>query len=317
MTGTVGGASPTRQGSPTPADPVLSPPTARVIDVIEAVAAAPGRHWSVAELARTTGLTRGTAHALLSTLAARGWLRRDAEKSYSVGPYLGVLGRSLAQARPLETRAHDVAAKLAAETGHRTVVVHLLGDALVVTDLAAPPGVRDRLPIGTRIPFAPPFGPGFVAWADPATTERWLADAAAVNPDLANRLALVLDAVRDRGFSLERLDDASAATFEVLGRLQDDVFGDAVRAVLGQLLVRTEHVDYLPDELAALPPDALQQVTSIAAPVLHQDASVAFNLALQPSTALPISELLDLGRHLARAAAEIASTVDPPQGVTR
>lgn len=284
----------------------VSPPTARVLDVVEVLARRPGTRWTLADLVRATRMTRGTAHAVLTTLTDRGWVHRDeTDKTYAVGPYLAVLGRELAAARPVEQLAHDAARKVAVEHGMTTVVVHRIDDALVVTDVAPPPGGVSPIAVGSKVPYLPPFGPGFAAWAGPEEQAAWLDHAERINPALADRLRRVLPAIRDRGYSLERLDAPSAAAFDVLARLQDDVFGDAVREVIGKVLTDLTQVDYLPAELRR----GTHPVSSLAAPVFDAEGAVVLNLALQPFGELPAAALSSLGGALADAAAGVTAAI--------
>lgn len=286
--------------------PPASPPTARVIDVVEALAARPGERWSLTDLARRTGMTRATAHAVVSTLVDRGWVHRDEDKNYSIGPALTVLGRELAAARPTEQLAHDAAAKLAAEVGWTCVVVQRSTgvpadtDAVVVTDVLAAPGRSSSVAVGNKVPFVAPFGPAFAAWAEREEQEEWLASADRINPALGERLRRVLPAVRARGYSLERSDPASSAAFAVLGQLQDDVFGDAVREVLGRVLADLTQVDFVGAELRGR-----HEVTSIAAPVFDSAGRVTLNLSLHPHGALAAAELRALGEAVAAAAVSV------------
>ena len=286
-----------------------SPPTARVLDVLETLAQRPDRPRSLADLVRATGMTRATAHAVLDTLVQRGWVQRsEVDKAYSVGPYLAVVGQALAGARPVERLAHDAIAKLAVEHDVTALVVHLVDEALVVTDVAAAPAVgAPDVRVGHRVPYLPPFGPAFAAWATPEEQETWLAHAERTNPDLATRLRAVLPEVRRRGYSLERLDAASAGAFEVLARLQDDVFGDAVREVVGRVLTQLTQVDFLPGELEGTSP----VVSSITAPVLDAAGRVVLDLALQPAGPRSAAELTALGEAVADAAARISAAASP------
>lgn len=282
-----------------------SPPTARVLDVLETLARRPDRPRTLAELVRATGMTRATAHAVLGTLVQRGWVQRsEADKTYAVGPHLAVIGRALADARPVERLAHDAVAKLAAEHDVTAMVVHLIDDALVVTDVAAAPTAPGPVArVGNRVPFLPPFGPGFAGWAAEHEQRAWLAHAARVNPALADRLVRVLPEIRRRGYSLERLDPVSAGAFEVLARLQSDVFGDAVRGVVGRVLADMTLVDFLPDELVG------QELTvsSIAAPVLDDGGRVVLDLVVQPHGPRSAAALEELGEAVAHAASQVSS----------
>lgn len=278
-----------------------SPPTARVVDVVEALVSAGADHptgrWTLAEVVATTGMTRATAHAVLATLVERAWVERDDAKTYAVGPALRLLARDLAAPGTLDQLAHDAAAKVAAATGHTTVVVRCEDGAVVVGDVAAAPGRTSAIAVGSRVPYLPPFGPGFAAWADHDEQEAWVGHAERINPALAERLRRVLPAIRRRGHSLERFDPASASVFEALALLQDDALGDAVREVLGTVLARLTKVDFTPAELRGR-----HAVTAIAAPVFDAEGRVVRNLALQPRGTHAAAELTELGRTLVEAA---------------
>jgi len=279
-------------------DAPTSPPTARVLDVVEALVARPGQRWTLTDLARSTSTTRATAHAVLATLVARGWVEKDeTTKTYGVGPALALLARDLTSVRPLEQAAHDAAAKLAAEHGWTAVVVRAVDGAVVVTDVLPAPGRSSSVRAGSRVPNVAPFGPAFAAWADDAEQQRWIATGERVNPALGERLRQVLPAIRRRGYSLERSDAPSAAAFAVLGQLQEDVFGDAVREVLGRVLAELSQVDFLPSELRGR-----HEVTSIAAPVFDAAGRVVLNLSVHPHGPVTAADLRALGESVAAAA---------------
>lgn len=288
-----------------PRQETASPPTARVLDVLEAVAGRPGTRWTLTDLTRTTGMTRATAHAVLSTLTERDWLRRDpSDKAYVVGPALSLLGRHLAAARPADVLAGDAAAKVAAETGYTAVVVEVVADAVVVVDVAAAPGRTTPITVGSKVPYVPPFGPGFAAWAPDEERERWLGRAEAVNPALGDRLRRVLPVIAERGYSLERFDSASASVFEALALLQDDVLGDAVREVLGRVLATLTQVDFLPEEL-----HGEHVVTSIAAPIRDGDGRVVLNVVLQPRGTHSADDLRAMGETVRHAADAVSRSI--------
>lgn len=280
-----------------------SPPTTRVVDVVETLAG--GARLSLTDLAHATGMSRATAHAVLATLVERGWVRRDQQdRTYAVGPALALLGRDLVAARPADQLARDAAAKLAAETGHTAVVVERIGDAVVVTEVVAAPGLTTPISVGSRVPFAPPFGPAFVAWAPRETQEAWVARAQEVNPELADRLRAVLPVIARRGYSLERFDPSSAAVLQALALLQDDVLGEAVREVLGRVLSTLTELDFLPGELRG--PHA---VSSISSPVIDSSGSVVLNVALQPRGHFPAAVLRSLGAAVAAAADGVTAAI--------
>lgn len=64
----------------------------RALDLLEALGEAE-RSLSLAEVAQRTGLTPPTAHRLLRTLQARGYVGQQASREYGLGPSLIALGR--------------------------------------------------------------------------------------------------------------------------------------------------------------------------------------------------------------------------------
>ncbi len=135
------------------------PETSRTVDRALVLLHAVGEHApaSSAELARRTGLNRTVVHRLLSTLAARGFVRRDAD-GYALGTALIQLsGRVHAglreRARPvLETLAarFDETAVLTVADGQDAVAIDqvLGGEHLVRVHYA--PGFRHPLTKGAH-----------------------------------------------------------------------------------------------------------------------------------------------------------------------
>lgn len=66
-----------------------SPPTSRVVSVVELLAARPDG-CSVAEVTASLELNRATVTSVLAELERTGWARRRADRSYVLGP--GLLG---------------------------------------------------------------------------------------------------------------------------------------------------------------------------------------------------------------------------------
>src|SRR5207253_8652213 len=97
-------------------------------------------------------LTKATAHAIMSTLCDRHWVRRDPkDKTFSVGPALSKVAEQSPVANPFGPAARLAAIRLAAETGYNASVVELVGDtqAVVVFDpyrrQLTLPGSTDRV----------------------------------------------------------------------------------------------------------------------------------------------------------------------------
>jgi DNA-binding IclR family transcriptional regulator len=90
----------------------------RVGAVLRAVAAAPDTGATTTEVAGATGLTRPTAHRLLSSLLAEGLLDRDqASGRWHLGPEMYLMGAVAAHRYDVTPAAREVVAALAEATG--------------------------------------------------------------------------------------------------------------------------------------------------------------------------------------------------------
>src|SRR5579862_1078201 len=171
-------------------------------EVLHHLAAHPTRAFTVAELARAVGVPRATCTSLLLGLAHQGFVRRDPELRYGLGPACIVVGDAARAATPglraaavhaeAFARAHASVVAVTMRDGDETRVAH-------VFDFGPPFGICVRA--GEAIRLVPPFGASFVAWDDEARIQAWLARA---EPPLTNaetrRYRAALDAVRRRGY---------------------------------------------------------------------------------------------------------------------
>lgn len=294
--------------SPTPprshSGPGASPPTARALDVIELLARRAGRPATLAELTRELGITRATAHAIVTTLVARGWLERDPlDKSLAIGPGLGLAARSADAARPLEHAARAAAEKLARELGCAASVTQVVGDVLVILHFVTPPGSTVLARAGDRVPFAAPFAQTFVAWEPARLRREWMERSALSRPALAARLERVLAAIRARGYGVERMSRAASEALRLVAALRDDPLSASMRAIIDRLLTELSTVDYLPGELA---PRAKHPVSTIAAPVFDERGRVRLNLGIHPFRDLAVARIQRCGRTVARAASAVS-----------
>jgi DNA-binding IclR family transcriptional regulator len=112
----------------------LSPPTDRVLDVLEAVAGTPARGWSVGELARHTGLTKSTCLGIVNALLGRSYLIR-LDTTVALGPGFARLRGAVDSDTALELVARPHLAALAEEHGARVALS--VGRSEGVTVIAA------------------------------------------------------------------------------------------------------------------------------------------------------------------------------------
>ena len=103
-----------------------SPPTGRTVEIVTVIA--DDGPLTLADIVRRTRHSRATAHAVVSELAARGWVNRTGDGHFTVGPALRDLAVSIAHADPVSRFARPVLEDLAAElVGTKYLVIKATG----------------------------------------------------------------------------------------------------------------------------------------------------------------------------------------------
>lgn len=122
----------------------------RALDLLEAMARA-DRPLGVGELAAATGLAQGTAHRLLRTLQARGYVRRDAARKYALGASAFVLGDAAQRSLARSAQPHlSELVRLCGETANLAV---LEGDEVVyLAQIPSPHSLRMFAEVGRHVP---------------------------------------------------------------------------------------------------------------------------------------------------------------------
>ena len=233
-------------------------------------------------LMRSWDLTKATGHAMVSALAAAGYLlRHPSDKTYSLGPALIALGNAAA-VRQFEAVdfARDEMRALSESLGLQCVASAAIGDEIVLlasTGQVGPFGLRVQ--VGERLPLAPPFGTIFLAWAPGAEIDRWLRrlGPGAVEADL-NRYRQALATVRHRGYLVSVEADARVKLGRVLAELdRNGINTTDLRQVVDSLVAELGQEEYI---LAELEHSATYRLAHIGAPVFGPDGSVVLALTL-------------------------------------
>ncbi|MFI5781607.1 IclR family transcriptional regulator [Nocardia sp. NPDC051570] len=303
MTPTIGRPRPAGQEPVSENDPaVASPPTQRVVRVIELLARHPADHLSLARIVRDTGMSRATAHAVLTQLTADGWTVRDADGRYGLGLGLLTVARRAEAAFPLRRLAVAPMRELAARLRVPVFLAERDNGAILITEVLGTPSVP-WIRSGRRMPLAPPVAREFVAWATEPERRAWL-DAA--DPAHRDRLIAVLDAVRTRGYSVERLADDSAPMLEALAALRNSPVTDPLRHRLNAMIADLITIDYLPTELG--PENA---VVTVAAPIFTAPHTVPATIVTCPDTRLSATDLHHMGTAVRETADRITQALTP------
>ena len=157
------------------------------------------------------------------------------------------------------------------------------GHHLTVLDELAPPRVVRAFRIGERVPIRPPFGSGFVAWAEPEVRNRWLDQVE--GGDLGRRSCEhALEVARRRGFAVELVTEPERASRELVVGLGDDLGapGDANVSRMRELLeeLASGPLDGEPFIASVVDPDTRYRVSTIGSPVFDSGQRVVLVLVV-------------------------------------
>ncbi|WP_378742060.1 helix-turn-helix domain-containing protein [Nocardia brasiliensis] len=285
-------------------DRSASPPTRRVIDIVSLLAAST-EPISVAGIAERLDIARATATAVLTELDAAGWVGRDPNRGYTIGPALaGLHGVSLPHG------VGDILAALAERTGCGATFSRIEPDRLTVLDVRhGADRVVPGIPVGHRIPLQFPAGASVMPWRSASEQNTWTATAPGADRRTAGSL---LSLVRERGVAVfrPRVDDAGMVDLlaDLLGAVGTELLQPHLRTrALRQLATLTSR-PFSRDELDS--DDALP-LSYLAAPVFDATGTAAFEVQLGPLRAESakserdeyISATLDTARELSAALA--------------
>lgn len=191
---------------------------------------------SLAELHTATGLTKPTAHRLLSALESEGLVERTGPQgTFRLGPALIALGSQARETNDLRTEVRPILEELSRSTGETTTLEVLVDDSMLILDsVRGSHLVSGSLEIGTRWPLhATSTGKCVLArssevftqavLASPLNefTERTLTDPA--------QLSQELNSIHERGYStaFEELESYYVAVASGF----DDAFGNIEGAI--------------------------------------------------------------------------------------
>ncbi|BBX51442.1 IclR family transcriptional regulator [Mycolicibacterium poriferae] len=162
----------------------------KAMSVLHAVADSP---CGLADLCERTELPRATAHRLAVGLETHRLLARDGDGQWHIGPAVTELARHVKD--PLLAAGASVLPRLRELTGESVQLYRREGTSRIcVAALEPPAGLRDTVPVGTRLPMTAGSGAKvLLAYADTATQHAVLPAASFSDRTLAE--------VRKRGWA--------------------------------------------------------------------------------------------------------------------
>jgi DNA-binding IclR family transcriptional regulator len=282
-----------------------SPPTRRVVDIIELLAERRGSTTRLSDIVHALGLNQATAYVILKELDEMGWVTRNpADKTFSVGAALVRLAGRIDQSPSIAHAARAAASAAATDTGYAASVSERVADSLVITAFIAGRDDQWSLSTGDRLPFAAPFGPAYAAW-EPADERRvWIERSGVNSPAFEARLEEHLGETRHQGFSVERMSPDMVSAIPVMTRLQMDAQSDSVRDHLNEVLLEITGAPRVSGKPGSR---HRQYVGAITAPIFNQLGRVTHNICVHPFTALSLRNVEQIGRHLRQVAGAIGT----------
>jgi flavin reductase (DIM6/NTAB) family NADH-FMN oxidoreductase RutF len=195
--------------------------------------------------------------------------------------------------------------RVAAEIGTECLTIAPINDQLVVLASAgSPSGGAELTRVGQRMPFVPPIGTPFLAWADDDSVHAWLTRAGRELTDAERAEYLEqLGRVRSRGWSLSLAHELHTKLEDAIGRYSE---GD--RASLAQVQRLGAELAHRFEPVQDLNPATNYDIRLVSVPAFGPDGSVALTLTLwglpQPSTGADAHRYLDVLRAAAGSVTE-------------
>jgi DNA-binding IclR family transcriptional regulator len=260
--------------------PDPSNPTNRVMDVLNFLAAHPTEAFTLAEIARHIGLSNGSAHRILTTLAGAHFLsRNEKHRTYSLGVALVAIGQAaIEKHRGIEIARREIArlaVALDVQCSANTVVED---EILVLVKEGRARSHRGLTRVGERRPLVPPVGLCHVAWSGDAAIQGYVDRVSAhLSESVRAHLLATFPVIRQRGFAIAAFGPSSNHMREAMtlpdDRVRDAGYWSRVFELVGQLTQNEI-------QLFQLDQGATTGVSSISAPVFSPAGTVLFQLVL-------------------------------------
>jgi DNA-binding IclR family transcriptional regulator len=281
-----------------------SPPTERVVAVLDFLSRHPRDRFGLSDLARRLGLSKPTCLGILTTLAGAGYLVRDGQdKTYRLGPALISLGHTAQESMRVNPAAREELRRLSSIYGTTAALSAVVDDRITLLELVGPAGADVGVHVGQSYPFAPPVGLMFVLWDDEALRD-WLAREPTIplRTD-GDRLDRVIEECRAAGYLVERLTPGGRRLYALMAGMSSEL-PDELRALLGELVSDVGERVYLRSEASGR---QRHDVSVISAPVFDHHRRQAMVVSLQIGRALSDAEIGRCARGLTAAAATLTA----------
>ena len=266
-----------------------SPPTQRVLAVLDFLAQHPHESFGLSDLARRLDLSKPTCLGIVTTLTESRHLVRDgSDKSYRLGPALISLGHAAQESLRVNPAAREELRRLSTTYDTTAALSAVIDDRITLLELVGPPGADVGVRVGQSYPFAPPVGLMFVLWDDEAL-RAWLAREPTIplRTDTA-RLDRVVAECRETGHLVERLTPGGRRLYAMMAGMSSTL-PQELRALLGELISDVGERVYLRSESTGA--RQRHDISVISAPVFDHHRRQAMVVSLQIGRALTDAEI--------------------------
>jgi DNA-binding IclR family transcriptional regulator len=284
-----------------------SPPTERVVAILDFLAEHPHDRFGLSALARRLGLSKPTCLGILTTLTESGYLIRDAgDKTYRLGTRLISLGHTAQESMRVNPTAREELRKLSMAYDTTAAVSAVIDDRITLLELVGPPSADVGVRVGQSYPFAPPVGLMFVLWDDEALQD-WLAKEPTIplRTD-SDRLDRVVAECRTAGYLVERLTPGGRRLYALMAGMSSTL-PQELRALLGEMISDVGERVYLSSEAEPAGKRLRHDISVISAPVFDHHRRQAMVVSLQIGRALTDGEIAKRARSLMSVAATLTA----------
>jgi DNA-binding IclR family transcriptional regulator len=291
-----------------------SPPTKRVVALLDHLLAHPGEQFGLSELARAVDISKPTCLGIVTTLSDLGWLVCDAEsRAYRIGPALVSAGGLARRTVPGAASAERHLGALATRYGAVCSASAVVGSEIVVLTSVRGDGRAEGVMAGSRYPFAPPVGLMYVLWDSDRALERWLDTRPTLPMTLDHaHLRTVVGECRERGYLVEGLTEVGSRLHSLMAGVAAYDLPDEVRGLVGEMVSTLGERVYLGAELAA---PGKHPTHLLAAPTYGSDGRQDLVLTLYVGDSITSAEISRRGKALMATAAAVTEEVGgtPPR----
>lgn len=285
--------------------PRVSPPTQRVIAIIDFLARHPHDRFGLSELARRVDLSKPTCLGIVTTLSESGYLVRDTQdKTYRLGPRLITLGHIAQESMRVKPAAREELRKLSTAFDTTAALSAVVDDRITLLELVGPVDADVGVLAGQSYPFAPPVGLMFVLWDDDALRD-WLAKEPTIplRTD-SERMQRVIVECRRTGYLVERLTPSGRRLYALMAGMSS-ALPQELRALLGEMISDVGERVYLRSEADG--GRGRHDISVISAPVFDHHRRQVMVASLQIGRALTDSEIAKYAKGLMTTAATLTA----------